>query len=95
VFAWPEDDANPKAGKSFRGIERFHSDRVLDLAIAREVPIGRKMKKGQPNDYIVQAADYDQVKNALALIVSEGLQQTDFCHAETMLRKLLQEAGVA
>jgi hypothetical protein len=67
VFAWPEDDANPKAGKSFRGIERFHSDRVLDLAIAREVPIGRKMKKGQPNDYIVQAADYDQVKNALVV----------------------------
>jgi hypothetical protein len=68
---------------------------VLDLAIARDAPIGRKTKNGQPGDYIVEAADYDQVKTALAAIVREGIQSTDFCHAETMIRQVLQEAGAA
>ena len=95
VLAWRAEAANPKASKSFRGIERFHCDRVLDLAITRAAPIGRKTKNGQSGDYIVEAADYDQVKNALAAIVGEGLQQTDFCHAETMIRQILQEAGAA
>lgn len=45
VLAWPGEAANPKASKSFRGIERFHCDRVLDLAIEREAPIGRKTKR--------------------------------------------------
>jgi hypothetical protein len=95
VLAWRAEAANPKASKSFRGIERFHCDRVLDLAITREASIGRKTKKGQPGDYIVEAADYDQVKNALAAIVREGIQRTDFCHAETMIRQVLQAAGAA
>jgi hypothetical protein len=91
VFAWPAEAANPKAGKSFRGIERFHCDRVLDLAIAREAPIGRKTT----GHYIVEAADYNQVKSALAEIVRAGIQPTDFCHAETMIRQVLQEAGAS
>ena len=95
VIAWPVKAANPNAGKSFRGLERFHCDRVIDLAIEREAPIGRKTKKGQPSDYIVEAGEYDQVKNELAVIVREGLQQSDFCHAETVIRQILQEAGVA
>jgi hypothetical protein len=95
VLAWRAEDANPKAGKSFRGIERFHCDRLLELAMARAAPIGRKTKNGQPGDYIVEAADYDQVKNALAAIVREGIQLTDFCHAKTMIQQLLQEAGAA
>jgi predicted ATPase len=95
VLAWRAEAANPKVGKSFRGIERFHCDRVLDLAIARKAPIGRKTKNGQPGDYIVEAADYDQVKNGLAAIVREGIQRTDFCHAETMIRQVLQEADAA
>jgi hypothetical protein len=95
VLARRAEAANPKASKSFKGIERFHCDRVLDLAIARDAPIGRKTKNGQPGDYIVEAADYDQVKTALAAIVREGIQSTDFCHAETMIRQVLQEAGAA
>jgi hypothetical protein len=93
VIAWPVEAANPKAGKSFKGLERFHCDRVLDLAIAREAPIGRKTRKGQPSDYIVGAGDYDQVKTVVAAIVREGLQQSDFCYAETVIRQILEEAG--
>ncbi|MHB1343775.1 MAG: ATP-dependent nuclease [Thermoleophilia bacterium] len=93
VIAWPAKNANPKAGKSFRGLERFHSDRVLDLAIERGAPIGRKTKMGQPGDYIVEAEDYSQVKSALAAIVREGLQQSDFLYAEDVIRQILQKAG--
>jgi hypothetical protein len=95
VLVWPEESANPKAGKSFRGIERFHCDRVLDLAIERRAPIGRKIEGGQPGDYIVEAAEYDRVKEKLAEIVREGLQQADFVHAEAFIKQILQEAGAA
>jgi hypothetical protein len=43
----------------------------------------------------VEAADYNQVKSALAEIVRAGIQPTDFFHAETMIRQVLQEAGAS
>jgi energy-coupling factor transporter ATP-binding protein EcfA2 len=95
VLVWPVGFANPRAGKSFKGIERFHCDRVLDLAIKRRAPIGRKTKGGQPEEYIVEAADYGQVKQTLAAIVREGLQQSDFVHAEAFIKQILQEAGAS
>jgi hypothetical protein len=93
VFAWPVEAANPKAGKSFKGVERFHCDRVLDLAIDQDAPLGRKSKKGQPGDYIVEADAYGDVKNVLAAIVRGGLQQSDMVHVEEFIRRILYEAG--
>jgi hypothetical protein len=93
VLSWPEKDANPKAGRSFKGIERFHSSRVLDLAISRGTPIGRKMLNGRPGDYIVAASEYDEVKIALAEIVRAGLQSTDFIHADDFIKQILHEAA--
>jgi hypothetical protein len=91
VLVWPETSANPKAGKSFKGIERFHCDRVLRLASKPEGPIATK-----PNGhYVVEPDDYNKLKKQLAEIVREGLQQSDFVHAEAFIKQILQEAGVA
>jgi predicted ATP-dependent endonuclease of OLD family len=95
VFAWPVEAANPKAAKSFKGLERFHCDRVLDLAIEQDAPIGRKIKKGQHGDYIVEADTYGEVKTALAAIVREGIQQSDLIHVDAFIKRILQEAGAA
>jgi len=88
VLAWPIDSLNPKAEASFRGIERAHSDRVLDEAIARGAAIGRK----QNGNYIVQPQEYDAVKQILAEIVREGLERSDFEHARPFIEKILREA---
>jgi hypothetical protein len=91
VLVWPETSANPKAGKDFTGIERFHCDRVLRLVSKPDGPIGTK-----PNgDYVVGRFDYNELKKQLAEIVREGLQQSDFVHAEAFIKQILQEAGAA
>lgn len=95
VFVWPVGSANPKAGTSFRGLERFHVDRVFDLAIQRGAPIGRLKKGKKAGDYIVQAQDYDRVKDIIAAIVRGGLSLSDLAHVEPFLRTLLHEAGAA
>lgn len=91
VLVWPESDANPKAGQSFRGIERFHCDRVLDLAKKEGAQIATK----DDGEYVVQASDYKQVKRTLAKIVRDGLKEEDFKHAKSFVQKILQEAGAA
>ncbi len=91
VLVWPETSANPKAGKDFTGIERFHCDRVLRLVSKPDGPVGTK-----PNgDYVVGRFDYNELKKQLAEIVREGLQQSDFVHAEAFIKQILQEAGAA
>jgi len=77
AFAWHEQRANPRAGKSFKGIERFHNNRVLDLAIQRDAPIGQK-KNGE---LTVAAAEYDRAKAIIARIVQEGLKESDLKYA--------------
>ena len=91
VLAWPVQALNPKVEASFRGIERAHSDRVLEDAISRGAQIGRKSN----GNYIVQVADYGGVKQKIAEIVRQGLQPDDFEHAKPFIQHLLQEAGAA
>jgi hypothetical protein len=93
VVAWPDQALNPNAGKSFKGIERTHCDRVLDLAIQRGAPIARKQSEGgKPGEYVVDPAEYDKVKVVLAGIVREGLKVTDLVHAKPLVQNLLTEA---
>ncbi len=91
VLVWPEGSANPRAGKCFRGVERFLSDRVLDCAMTQGAPIGRK-KNGE---YVVAAPEYDSVKKKLAEIVRDGLERADFVYAEEFVRQVLKEAEAA
>lgn len=95
VLVWPEASANPNAGKSFKGIERFHCDRVIDVAIEREAPIGQRTKGSRKGQYLVEAGDYESAKQVLNRIVCEGLQQSDFVHAESFLKKILSAGDAA
>lgn len=88
VLVWPEKDANPKASEGFKGIERFHCDRVFELAIEQGSPIG----KTKEEKYIVQASDYDQVKTTLADIVRQSLQESDLVHAKRFVQQILEAA---
>ncbi len=91
VVVWPESNANPKAGKSFTGIERFHCDAVLNRAIQRGARIGQT----KDGNYMVEAPEYGGVKETLAEIVREGLQQSEFTHAQTVIEQILREAGAS
>jgi len=95
VLAWPEQALNPNVGKSFKGIERTHCDRVLELAIQRDAPIARKRRRSGADEYVVDPAEYSKVKSVLAAIVREGLRATDLIHAKILVEELLKEAGAA
>jgi predicted ATPase len=96
VLAWPTDALNPRAGKSFRGVERAHSDRVFEEAIRRGAHIGLTAAAGgNSGDYIVQVSDYPAVKQIFAQITREGLTPDDLKHARPFIERILREAGAA
>jgi hypothetical protein len=88
VLVWPEDQANPDLGKSFRGIERFFSDRIIHEAEKRAASIGRT-KKGTA---IVEPGAYEGVKKILNEIVSESLSQEDLVHAQVFLQQVIERS---
>lgn len=88
VMAWPDTAFNPKLGRSFRGIERHLSDRL----------IGRAEKKGAPvfrrgNLCSVEPADYGQVKEILhSILTKKGLRKDDVLHAKDFLQVVVDTA---
>lgn len=93
VLAWPTPALNPKAGRTLKGIERTHCDRVLEEAIRLGAPIAcTRAKPGRPSVYVVDPAEYEGVKQIIARIVRGGLQPDDLTHARPLVEQLLLEA---
>jgi predicted ATPase len=90
ALGWPESALNPLLGKSFRGIERCYSDRLIAEAEKRGVSIARK----QDGTCVIQPDEYAKAKEVLADVVSEGLQVDDLAHARPFLEEILKAAGV-
>jgi hypothetical protein len=90
-MVWPEDKANPDLGKSFRGIERFFSDRIIHEGEKRGASIGRT-KKGTA---IVEAAAYESVKKCLNDIILEGLSQADIAQVQPFLQEVVERCGAS
>lgn len=88
VMAWPESAFNPKLGKSFRGIERHFSDRIITTAIRRGADLHRSTKGA----YSVPADEYGAVKAILNSIVAEGLKEIDLKYARAFLEELVRKA---
>lgn len=92
VLAWPESSFNPKLSKSFRGIERHFSDRMIRQA-RKEAPdlFFRSAKK----IWSVQSGDLGKVKEILFECVQEGLEEEDFNYARSFVEETLAAAGVS
>jgi hypothetical protein len=90
VISWPERTFNPKLNKSFRGIERHYSDRLIEEAEKNGVTIYKS------TDGICSIAneDREQVKRKLSDIVKLGLKESDLEHARSFIEKILSLAIV-
>lgn len=89
VLVWPETEANPKLGKSFRGYERFLSTRLIKAAIRKGAVIG-KTRQGK---YIVSSSDYAEAKRVLSRLVQKDLREDDLEHCSDFLRNVLSTLG--
>jgi predicted ATPase len=88
AIAWPDSTFNPTLNKSFRGIERHYSDRMIDEAQSR----GATIYCSPQGVRSVVPDEYEEVKRVLNDIVLEGLEKGDVQYAEPFLRTILQKA---
>lgn len=89
VDVWPVDQANPRLTKTFRGVERFFSDRMIQEAENRGAPVYHR----RGGKLAVIADEYHQVKDLLLEIVREGLDLADLAHSRPFLEGLFTRIG--
>jgi predicted ATP-dependent endonuclease of OLD family len=86
IEVWPENAFNPKLGRSFHGIERHMSDRIIDAADHAAKIIA---KKRDGTKVIPRDADYENFKTEVHKVVEKGILQKDLSHVKEFLKKLL------
>ena len=85
VLTWPEAESNPKLGTSFKGIERFYSDRIIEEAERQ----GARITVDSKGVKEVIGNDYSEVKKLCAEIVKNDLRKKDLKYAERFLKQIL------
>lgn len=90
VLAWPNDALNPALGKSFKGIERAYSDRI----IAEGIEAGADVVPRRDGTRYAPPDTYDATKTLLSSVVKKGLQAGDIEHCRGFLHEILQDCGV-
>jgi predicted ATP-dependent endonuclease of OLD family len=86
IIGWPDTALNPKLGKSFRGIERSYSERLIELAKEKDMPIG-VIETGK---YLVESSEYEIIKKTLDEIVRNELTEDDIRYAKTFIKEVLE-----
>lgn len=88
VLVWPDSAANPRLGPTFRGIERFYSDRLIDEAIERKAAIG----VAASGELIPDVAKYEDTKKILGGLVQAQLLAEDLAFARRFLQSIVVAA---
>lgn len=89
VFQWPSDGVNPRISKNFRGIERFYSVRLINIADRKE---HGKIGKTTDNRYTIHSDDYGAIKKILYEEISiKGIKMKDIQFAKPFIEDVLNE----
>jgi hypothetical protein len=87
-MVWPESACNLNLGRTFRGIERHQSDRLINQAEKKGAQVFRRR-----NLCSVEQAGYRQVKELLHNIVTKrGFRKDDLVHARAFLETIVDSA---
>jgi len=90
VMVWPEEDANPRLDDSFRGLERFFPDRLIDQVESEGAPLmttATSQKSIKPRDYKTV------VKPALSALAAAGLRESDLVFMRPFISRVLASVG--
>jgi len=84
VLVWPGNQGNPKLkANSFRGIERFFSDRIFTEAEKRN---GNLIGTTTSKQKMVSPENKEELKKLLNQIVLEGLEEDDLIYSKDFIR---------
>ncbi len=89
AMVWPQESLNPKLGKTFHGIERCYSDRIIGIAESRGVNVARR----SDGICVIDKEDYGKAKEVLCQVVTEGIEVADLVHAQSFIEGILKTAG--
>ena len=87
TFIWPEEKANPSLDKSFKGIERFYSDRLISIA-NQHCP--NRISTKTDGIRSIHPGEYEEIKEVLYTeIESNGLIEKDIKFAKDFLEVII------
>ena len=86
VFVWPDSAFNPKLSKSFRGLERHMSDRIINAADGG--CIGTK----QDGTKTIASSDLGDFKKRILTILQSGISLVDLDYTRSFVLHLAQAA---
>ncbi len=86
VLAWPESAFNPKLGKTFRGVERHQSDRIIAEANSVLNVISENPKTGIK---MIDKDDYGKFKEEVFKVVENGIMLSDLRFSENFVREIM------
>lgn len=86
IFLWPENQANPKLGDSFKGIERFYPERLIELVMSI---CPNKIASKPDGTRTIQKTEYEGIKSALSKEIEKNkLTDADLTFAKTFLSEI-------
>lgn len=89
--AWDASLANPNLSERFKGIERFHGDRLIRLAIERGAQISTLPRN---NRWSVHPHDYESVKQILDGLVQQEFLASDMEYMTANILRFVRECGL-
>ncbi len=94
VVVWPGNTFNPKLERSFHGIERHMSDRIITKANNSADIIAIKGKGKKATKAIPRDANYGRFKEEVYKVVEKGISEQDLVYVKDFLKELLKSFKV-
>ena len=89
IFKWKEETSNPNLTRSFKGTERFYSDRLVNIADSKNPG---KIGKTSDGKYTINPADYSSIKKTLYdEIEANGINDQDIQYAKDFITEILKK----
>lgn len=90
ILVWNVLLSNPNLDESFRGLERFYSDRLIQIADVRSGSVVGTTGQGRKT---VTPKNIAKLKKELGNLVEEGLRDDDIIFAESFIRDIIEVAN--
>jgi hypothetical protein len=91
AMCWPVEKSNPKLSNSFKGGERFYSNRIIEAASKS----GLDLATHQDGHYSIDTKHYNENgKRIISEQILKGLEETDLVYAKEFIIMVIDKVGL-